>query len=43
MKNAFGEFNNAMKHWNIKDQSGIVVQVSTLANIMPRYKYIKVR
>lgn len=30
-KNAFGEFNNAMKHWNIKDQSGIVVQVSTLA------------
>lgn len=19
-KNAFGEFNNAMKHWNIKDQ-----------------------
>lgn len=30
-KNAFGEFNNAMKHWDIKDQSGSVVQVSTLA------------
>lgn len=30
-KKAFGEFNNAMKFWDIKDTSGNVVKVSTLA------------